>query len=318
VQSPSLRREGWHFRPRLDLLFRDPGMRRMALLMGPATVGLAATQVNIAVNSSFASQEPGAVAWLNYAFRLMQLPLGLFGVAVGTIATAQLARRAAERDADGMRRTLVQALRLVAFLTIPATVGLVALAEPVIRLIFQHGRFRGGDTEATAKALLFYALGLFAYSAVKVIAPAFYSVGRARVPLAASVSAVLANLLFNVTLYPVLGYRGLALGTSIAASINFLVLAGMFQRGYGGLTDRALWSGVGAMTVAALPMGLVAWGSAWGLERALGPNGFATRLVEAAVPIVAGMAVYAGLCRLFGLAEVGELTSFVRRKRAAR
>ncbi len=314
VQSPSLWREGWRFRPRFDVLFRDPGMRRIAILMGPATVGLAATQVNIAVNSSFASHEPGAVTWLQMAFRLMQLPLGLFGVAVGTIATATLARRAAERDVAGMRRTLAQSLRLVAFLTIPATVGLIALAEPVIRLIYEHGRYRAADTAATARALLFYALGLFAYSAVKVIAPAFYSVGRSRVPLAASVSAVLANLAFNVSLYPVMGYRGLALGTSIAATINFLVLAATFERHYGGLTDRALWSGIGAMLAAAIPMGVLAWGTARGLEHVLGASGFGPRLLGAGVPIAVGIAAYAGLCRLFRLAEVGEFASLLRRK----
>ncbi len=314
VQVPALRAEGWRFRPRLDLAFRDPGMRRIALLMGPATVGLAATQVNIFVNTIFASHEAGAAAWLNFAFRLMQLPLGLFGVAVGTIATAALARRAAERDAEGLRRTLVQALRLGAFLSIPATLGLVALARPIVRLIYEHGRFHAGDTEATASALTLYAIGLAAHSSVKVLAPSFYALDKARVPLLASVGAVAANLLFNATLYPVLGYRGLALGTSIAALVNVAVLGAAFQRLYGGLLSADLWGGLGRMLAAALPMGLVAYGADVLLERALGTDGLGVRLAGTLIPVALGGAVYAGLAAALRLPEATEFLGILRRR----
>src|SRR5690606_27390121 len=222
VQVPAARALGHRFRLLLD--FADPGLRRIARLMGPATVGLAATQVNLFVNTIFASQVEGAPAWLSYAFRLMQLPIGVFGVAVATIATAGLARRAAERDLEGMRQTLGQGLRLVAFLTVPAMFGLIALREPIVRLLFQHGRFLAEDTVATAWATLGYAVGLYAYAGVKVVAPAFYALDRARLPLYASVSAVAANIAFNVLFFPVLSFRGLALGTSIAATLNFAVL----------------------------------------------------------------------------------------------
>lgn len=314
VQTPALAKEGWRFRPRLDLRFHDPGMHRIATLMGPATIGLAATQVNIIVNSMFASQERGAVSWLNYAFRLMQLPLGLFGVAVGTIATAALARRAASRDVPGMRQTLTQSLRLVAFLTIPATFGLIALGRPIIALIYEHGRFTAADTAATASALLFYAIGLFAYSSVKVIAPAFYAMGRARAPLAASVAAVAANLAFNITLFPVLGFRGLALGTSLAALINFSVLGVVFHRAYGGLTDRHLWGGVAKMTGAAVVMAGAAWVAARLCEQtALGAS-LGARAVTALAPISLGVLVYAGLCRLMRLSELTDLLSLFHRR----
>jgi putative peptidoglycan lipid II flippase len=314
VQTPALRREGWRFRPHLDLRFRDPGMRRMVVLMGPATVGLAATQVNIVVNSMFASQQPAAVSWLNYAFRLMQLPLGLFGVAVGTIATAALARRAAARDIPGMRQTLAQSLRLVAFLTIPATFGLIALAQPIIGLIYQHGRFGASDTEATARALLFYAIGLFAYSSVKVVAPAFYAVGRPRAPLLASCLAVGANLAFNFALFPVLGYRGLALGTSLAALINFTVLAVVFHRSYGGLRDRTLWVGVLKIVAAAAPMAIVAWVAARACAHAVGDHSLTARAVIALLPVGLGIGIYAGLCHLLRVAELGDLLSLLHRR----
>jgi putative peptidoglycan lipid II flippase len=127
VQVPSLRRLGWRFRP--EWAPRDPGLRQVGRLMAPATVGLAAVQVNIFVSSIFASHEQGAVSWLDFAFRLLYLPIGLFGVALGTIATAGLARRAAEADLDGLRTTLRQSLSMLAYLTVPATVGLMVLGS---------------------------------------------------------------------------------------------------------------------------------------------------------------------------------------------
>ena len=186
VQLPSLRRLGWRFRP--DWAPGDPGLRQMGRLMAPATVGLAAVQVNIFVSSIFASQQPGAVSWLDYAFRLLYLPIGLFGVALGTIATAGLARRAAEGDMEGLRTTLRQSLSMLAYLTLPATVGLMVLGVPVVRLLYERGTFTAADTQATATALFLYSFGLVGYTGVKVLAPAFYALGTPRVPLAASVA----------------------------------------------------------------------------------------------------------------------------------
>ncbi len=317
VQLPPLRRESWRFAPELDVRFRDPAMRRIATLMGPATAGLAATQVNIFVNSIFASQQAGAASWLQYAFRLMQLPLGLFGVAVGTIATAALARRAAANDRAGMGETTRQALRLVAFLTIPASFGLAVLARPIIRLIYERGQFGATDTVATAAALLFYVIGLFAYSSVKVLAPAFYSLGRARVPLAASVSAVAANLALNVALYPVLGYRGLALGTAVAAIVNFLVLAAAFQRGVGGLGERGLWLAVAKVTAASAGMALAAWGAWRGLEAWIGSGDLARNGLDALVPVGVGILAYGALCKLLRVRELDDMIAFLRRRRGA-
>ena len=142
IQVPSLWRLG--FRPRLlpDLRLRDPGTRRIATLMAPATLGVAAVQVNVVINSSFASLiSDGALSWLSYAFRLMQLPIGVFGVAVGTTTLTQLSRDAAGEDWDALRATLQRGLRMVLFLTVPSTVGLALLGVPIIRLIYEHGKF---------------------------------------------------------------------------------------------------------------------------------------------------------------------------------
>src|SRR5678815_1629285 len=125
--------------------------------------GLAAVQVNIFVSTVFASHEPGAVSWLQYAFRILYLPIGVFGVAVGTVATTGLARLAAAGDLDGLRETLRRPISLVAFLTIPATVGLMVLGRPIVRLLFERGSFHALDTQNTATALALYAIGLLAY-----------------------------------------------------------------------------------------------------------------------------------------------------------
>jgi putative peptidoglycan lipid II flippase len=140
--------------------------------MGPATIGLAAVQINIFISSRFASHEPGAVSWLMYAFRILYLPIGIFGVAVGTIAATGLARRVAQGDTEGLRTTLRDSLRTLAFLTLPATAGLWALGVPIVRLLYERGRFTTADTESTATALLYYSCGLVAYTGVKVLAPA--------------------------------------------------------------------------------------------------------------------------------------------------
>jgi putative peptidoglycan lipid II flippase len=313
VQVPSLWRTG--FRPRMlpDLRLRDPGTRRIAALMAPATLGVAAVQVNVVVNSSFASMiSDGALSWLSYAFRLMQLPIGVFGVAVATTALTHLSRDAAAQDWDALRGTLRRGLRMVLFLTVPSTVGLALLGVPIIRLIFEHGRFSPDATIETARALSGYAVGLVAYAAIKVIAPAFYTLGRVRVPVIASVTAVVANLLWNIATFRRFGHVGLALGTSLAALVNFGVLAFAFQRQIGGLLTRELLLPLARITGASAVMAAAVWALSRWLET-LPPAGTAMFAAKALVPIVVGIGVYFGAARMFGLEEARVLLRRFRR-----
>jgi putative peptidoglycan lipid II flippase len=313
VQVPSLR--GIGFRPRLlpDLLFRDPGTRRIVKLMAPATLGVAAVQINVVVNSSFASLvSDGAISWLSYAFRLMQLPIGVFGVAVATTALTHLSRDAARNDWTALSTTLRRGLRMVFFLTVPSTVGLATLAVPIIRLIYEHGRFSANATQQTARALLGYALGLVCYAAIKVLAPAFYALGRTRVPLLASVSAVAANLLWNLLTYRRLGHFGLALGTSIAATVNLIVLAAAYQRQVRGLLTRDLLAATLRILVAAAAMGVVVWLLSARLETLAGA-GLLFRLIKALVPVTVGAVVYFLAARALGLEEAQTLVRRLRR-----
>jgi putative peptidoglycan lipid II flippase len=310
VQVPSLRRLGWRFR--LDWAPRDPGLLRVARLMAPATVGLAAVQVNIFVNSIFASHEPGAVSWLDYAFRLLHLPIGLFGVALGTIATAGLARRAAEGDMDGLRHTLRQSLSMLAYLTVPATVGLMTLGVPVVRLLYERGRFTAVDTQATAAALLLYSMGLVGYTGVKVLAPAFYALGRPRVPLLASVSAVGTNLLVIWTSFSTLGFRAIAIGTALGSLVNSGLLLLLFQVRVGGLLGHGLFRPIARMVAAAAVMGGLSWLATAGLEHVFGTHGLRAQLVTGLVPVAAGVGLYLLLTRALGVAEADVLWRMVR------
>jgi putative peptidoglycan lipid II flippase len=317
VQVPSLRRLGWRLRP--EWAPRDPGLLRVARLMAPATVGLAAVQVNIFISSRYASAEQGAVSWLDYAFRLLYLPIGLFGVALGTIATAGLARHAAEGDMDGLRNTLRQSLSMLAYLTVPATVGLMALGVPVVRLIYERGRFTPADTRATAAALLLYSVGLVGYTGVKVVAPAFYALNAPRIPLLGSACAVGTNLLIIWIFHSRLGFRAIAIGTALGSLVNAGLLAGLFEKRIGGLLGHGLFRPIARMGLAAAAMGGAAWLSAAGLERLVGTHGLRAQIVTGLVPVLAGVGLYLLLTHALRVGEAEVLWHLVRdRLRPAR
>jgi putative peptidoglycan lipid II flippase len=310
VQLPPLHRGGWRFRP--DWAPHDPGLARIGGLMLPATIGLAAVQVNIFVSGIYASHEPGAVSWLNYAFRILYLPIGLFGVAIGTIAGSRLAHRAAAGDDQGVRETLRQALGMVAFLTIPATVGLLALGAPIVRLLYQRGRFSALDTQGTATALGLYAIGLVAYTGVKVLAPAFYALGTPRVPLLGSVLAVATNLLILLASYDTFGYRAVALGTATGSLVNALVLILVFERRVGGLAGRAAAVSLAKTALAAVGMALPAIWLSRALEAAWGTAGLPAQLLTGLVPVIVGSLLYVSLALLLRIPEAGWIAAALR------
>ncbi len=316
AQLPSLRATGYRFHVRLGReALREPGVRRIGKLMAAALVGLSATQVNILVNTIFASHEVGANTWLQMAFRLMQLPLGVFGVAIATVAGAGVAQQAAARDLPAVNRTVGAAMRMVAFLNVPSAVGLMVLAGPIISLIYEHGRFAAADARATAQALVCYAAGLYAYSAVKVFAPAWYALDNARVPVVGSVFGMVANVLLNVTLYPILGYKGVAIGTSLAAGVNFAVLALSWRSRYGALGGEGIFRHLARVLAATAVLALVAWGTARGLATVLPARGFGRQLALALVPIAAGGVAYLAAAKALRIGELDELLGAIRRRR---
>jgi len=254
VQVPSLWRVGFRWRPALDP--GDAGLRQVLRLMGPATVGAAAVQVNVLVNSNFASYlGDGPVSWLNVAFRFMQLPIGLFGVAIGTVALPAVSRHRARGDTAALARTVGQALELVALLCLPAAAGLAVFGVPIIGLVYEHGRFGPTDTTFAAQALAAYAVGLAGYAGIKVLAPAFYALDDTRVPMLVSVLSIVTNFVLNWTFVRVFGFGhvGLALSTSAVAIANCVLLYVILRRRVGPLGTRAA-AGFGRIVAATVIM----------------------------------------------------------------
>jgi len=257
LQWPLLRKEGFRYRFVLD--WRHEGLRQVGVLMLPAVVGLAAVQVNLLVNSILATSEgTGAVSWLQYAFRLMYLPIGLFGVSIATAVLPSISRQADNKDHAAIRGTLSSGLRMMLMLNVPAMAGLIALAVPIVELIFERGQFERPDTIATAAAVVFYAPGLVGYSAVKIAAPTFYALRVSRIPVMVSVATMVLNVVLNVTLVRVLSYRGLALGTAIASLFNAAALLWLLRRRIGGVDGRRLCVALLKIASASALMALVA------------------------------------------------------------
>jgi putative peptidoglycan lipid II flippase len=318
VQVPSLRGVGYRFS--WDFRWRDPAMRRFLSVLGPALVAASAVQVNVMVNAQFASyQGDGAVSWLDFAFRLMQLPLGLFGVAIGTVALPSVSRSAEAGDLVGVRGILAHGLRLAAVLTVPATVGLWFLAEPLVALLYQHGAFDAESTRRTADALQYYAVGLAAYSGIKVISPAFYALDRRMMPMVVAFGAIATNALLNWSFlrWTGLGHRGLALATGLVATLNFTVLYRMMRGLLGGMETRGLAVTVGKCVLSSVAMvvGLLVY--AWVFGRRLGSGAEGVLVVRALVLIGAigfGAAVFWATALMLRLREVTELSSGLMRR----
>jgi putative peptidoglycan lipid II flippase len=313
VQWPLLKREGFSYRFALD--WRDPGLRRVLLLMGPGTIGLAATQINVFVNTVLATGEgTGAVSWLNLAFRLMYLPIGLFGVSIATATLPAVARHAAAENMTAVRTTIADGLTLMLMLNVPATVGLIVLATPIVRVIFEHGAFTSSDTAATAAALGYYALGLVGYSVVRILSPSFYALGQSRTPVAVSIATVLANAVLNVALVRAYGYTGLALGTSLAALFNATVLLTLLRRHLHGLDGQRVMGSLVRIAAASLAMGLAAFGVERLLAGAMPGTGVAVQAARLGVTIAVALLVLATSAYLLRIREFSDSVNLVVRK----
>ncbi len=309
IQLPAVWRSG--YRHRWELRWRDPGVRAVLRLMAPATIGAAAVQINVMVSTNFASAlGDGAVSWLNVAFRFMQLPIGLFGVAVGTVALPTAARQVAASDHDAFRSTITRALRLVFALCIPAAVGLAVLSRDIVGVIYEHGRFTPRDTAMAAQALVAYSFGLAGYANIKVLVPAFYALGDARTPAAVAVFSIAVNaLLAWLAVHGLgLGPSALALVTSIVALVNFLVLFVILQARVGRL--EGIVPALGPILAGGLATGL----AAAGLRHLLPAEGFGARVILLALAVPLAAVAFVLVADILGLAEARSL----RRRLAAR
>lgn len=322
LQLPFLRRYGFSWRPSLD--FRSPALLRFLRLMGPAVIGAAVYQLNVLVSTILASLlAPGSVSYLYYADRLLQFPLGVFAVALGTAALPSFSSLAARGDLSGLRATLGQSLRMVNFVSLPAALGLMVIAVPAFSLLFQRGAFGAEDAAASARALVFLALGLWAVSASRVLVPLFHAMQDTRTPVRVAFWTFVLNLFLSLVLMgPVnaaeganpfvlavaalsqgigalsLSYAGLALANSLSATFQFAALLWLATRRLGGLAWSeylsSLWRNLTAAAVMAAPLFLAAGRMEWGL----GGGSLLVQLLGFAGLVAGGAALYAGAARL--------------------
>jgi putative peptidoglycan lipid II flippase len=315
VQLPALRRLGYRYRA--DFRWRDPGVRSILRLMGPSVIAASTTQVNVLVNSVFASElGDGPTFWLTVAFRLMQLPLGIFGVALGTVALPLLARMAAAGDTHAFRSELARGMRLAFLMTIPASLGLIVLAEPIISVLYQHGRFGAYETAQSAGALRFYAIGLCGYAALKVLVNAFYAIDRRKTPMVVSFIAVGTNLALNwlFTVRLGWGHRGLALSTACVASSNFLILYFLMRAHLGRLESRAMAVLLGKVAVASLALLAVAWGGGQLLLSGWAVEPFWPKLAGLTLVIGCAAGAFFVCAALLRIGEIDDVVAAVRRR----
>ncbi len=336
IQLPALWQAGLNFTGRLD--FRDSALRAVMILMVPSAIAGSAVQVNVAVNGQFASHIPGAMSWLYYAFRLVQLPIGIFGVAIATVTLPAVARQHALDDLKAFGKTVEDALRFGFYLTLPASFGLCAIAAPVIQLIYEHGSFTAANTEATARALQAYTIGLAGYSGIKILVPCFYAMQPPRfesipgatpgqsfrhfvwnVILFTPARVSLLGMAFNLGLcyllfdYFRLGYVGLAMTTGLVAVINFLQLVYAIQKKID-LGPTSEWLSFFLRVSAAT---LVCGGVVLGLDHLLLANRTTHSWLGAFILffniIVAG-SVYLGVTLALKVPESVELLAVIKRK----
>ncbi|MBK9163611.1 MAG: murein biosynthesis integral membrane protein MurJ [Acidobacteria bacterium] len=325
IQLPSLWKVGFRFS--LNLNFRDEGVRRVMRLMGPAIIGTGAIQVKVLVDTVVASGIDGGASWLSYAFRLMQFPIGVFGVAIGTAAIPTLSRLASEENFTKFRSTLSDAIKLVFLLAIPSACGLVVLADPIISLIYQRGEFDAFDTNMTGWALAAYSIGLAGYAAIKVLSPAFYALDDAKTPMYISLASIIVHVPSSFGLMQLLstvgvsperpngfGHVGVALATSTVALVNFIALTMLMRRKIGRLNGRDIIAALVKIAIASAAMSVVCYLSYQYISGLFAAETFISRLLEAFVPIGLGGVTFLVAAKLLRIGEVEQVVSMLRRK----
>ncbi|MGC8811342.1 MAG: murein biosynthesis integral membrane protein MurJ [bacterium] len=311
-QIPFLLRQG--IRWRFFLNFSHPGVRRIGMLMAPSVLGLGVTQLNVLVSTFLASYLPqGSVSYLYYADRLLEFPMGIFAIAIATAVLPTMSDQRAKNDIRAMKETLAFSLRLTFLVIMPAMVGLIALRQPLINVLFQRGAFDAQATEMTAHALLFYALGLIFFAGVRIIVPAFYSLQDTKTPVKAASLALIANAVLGAWLMIPLKHGGLALATSLAAGINLAFLIIKLRRKIGSIGSPQLIRAFGQSLAASLVMGVAIYvicaGCSW--ETSGVTTSKILFLVEA---IVVGATIYGLITYFWGKEEIRPILMAILRK----
>lgn len=318
VQVPELVKRGMRFR--FSVSFTDPGVRRVAALLGPSLVGIGIYQVNAVVDTIFATSgrmPEGSVTALYVADRIMELVLGTYAIVVATAILPVMSRQAAMRDFPKLKQTLAFSVRIVSFITIPAALGLMVLRRPIVSVLFEHGHFGPESTALTARALLYYAAGLPAIAGVKLVMPAFYSQQDTKTPVAAAAGAMVVNValnvLFLVFLFGKLQNGTPALATSLAAYFNFFLLFFILRGRVGALGGRAVAYSLGKVAVSSAAMAgacvamLRLTAAVWG-----GP--IIHKVAALTATVSAAVGIFIGVSWLLGCEEIHELVDILKQR----
>ncbi len=311
VQFPSLKKVG--FRPRWDFDWRDSSVKKVLSLMIPAVIAASAVQVNVVVNAAFAaSAEAGGVSALSYAFRLMQLPIGVFGVAIATVTLPAMSRAAIGGIGDEFAAMLNRGLKMVAILVLPCAVGLGFLALPLTKAVFPNTDL----TNMIAYALQAYAIGLLFYSWMKIVQPAYYAIDKRWIPMAVSFGSIAVNFVCNWYFIRVLGwgYRSLACTTSLIAVLNFTILYALLHRYAKNLHTKNVWNTLWRCLVAAFVMAELAWLANQHVFNQVSGSSYLIRLSIVILVVAALAAVYFGLCYVLGVREAHDCLQMIKRR----
>ncbi len=318
VQGPALVRQGMRFK--FGLSFNHPGIRAVARLMVPGFFGIGIYQVNHFVDLIFTTapkMPEGSVIALYVADRVMELVLGGYAIAVATAILPMMSMQAASHDFDNLKKTFAFALRIVSYITIPATVGLIILREPIIRVLFEHGRFVAESTQLTARALLYYAMGLPAFAAIKLIVPAFYSTQDTRTPVRVAVYAlglnVLLNAVFMKSFFQTFYNGGPAFATSLSAYFNFFMLFVIFRQRFGRLGTFQILVSLLKIGVCSAAMGVLCY-AMLKLSRFETYTHFLPMLLVLTLMLVAATASFIALSWVMRCTEVEEVYGIATRK----
>ena len=310
LQLPFLAGKGLQLRRRASLY--HPGLKKIGRLFLPATFGAAVFQINTLVINLLASFLPaGSISYLYFADRLVQFPLGIFGISTATAVLPSLSRLAAVGDKDAIKQTFGFAMQLVLFISLPAMVGLIVLREPIVALLFERGQFDARATNLTAAALLYYACGLWAFSSVRIVAAAFYAVQDARTPVKIALVSISANLILGWLLMKPMQHAGLALALTLSSTLNLLLLLLALRARLGALGGRAIAASACKTALCSAIMGLAVWGVS---AQLLSRHGQSTALLAGGLllSVLTGLASYGLLSHILNTAELKYLLNMIR------
>lgn len=316
VQIPALRKVGVRYHPVID--WHNPGVRRLGALAVPIIISYSLNQVQVMINNNFGSSLlPGSITAVWYSYRLFQLPVGIFALAIAVATFPTMTEQAALKHWDNLRQTISQAIRMVVFITLPISVGMIVLRYPLIRVLFQHGHFTAQDTLMTAIPLFYFALGITSQSVIQILPRAFYALQDTWTPVVLGIISMVINIIAMVLLVRPLAHGGLAFATTIAAIANMLLLFYVLRKRLGRIDGWAmLRTGMKSLVAATCMAGAIWLWSAW-----LTPNiGIRTlgSVIDLITGTVLGAVVFAGVAKVLKMEEFRQTMGLVQRKMGAR